>query len=164
MTTLEQANKMMKQTPQLKGEAKLRAELAQAWKDIETLPFIEIAIRNPQVAEHGKHWSDRAIKAEAEVEALRTALSHAKTETVTATEGVAITSESATDQLAEHYTKLNQHCAMLENKLAAMEARMEQQDYWQEEARRYAGNADYWRGRCKAQENGRRWADYGEKP
>ena len=56
------------------------------------------------------------------------------------------------DSLAEHYTKLNQHCAMLENKLAAMEARREQPDYWQEEARRYAGNADYWRERCKAQE------------
>ena len=32
------------------------------------------------------------------------------------------------DPLAEHYTKLNQHCAMLENKLAAMEARMEPTD------------------------------------
>ena len=56
------------------------------------------------------------------------------------------------DQLAEQHAKLAQHCAMLENKLAAMEARMEQPDYWQEEARRYAGNADYWRERCKAQE------------
>ena len=59
---------LAKQTPQLKGEAKLRAELAKAWHDIESLPVIELAVRNPSVKDYMHHWGGRALKAEAEVE------------------------------------------------------------------------------------------------
>jgi hypothetical protein len=62
---------MAKSTPIKKDTAKLEAELAQAWRDIETLSVVELAGRNSGVAEYVRHWEGRAIKAEEQVEALR---------------------------------------------------------------------------------------------
>ena len=61
----EAFEKLARQSPQLKGEAKLRAELAKAYKDIESLSVAELAARNQDVADYCKHWEDRALKAEA---------------------------------------------------------------------------------------------------
>lgn len=47
--------------------ARLRAEVEQ-WR---TWGIIEIAVRNPSVAEYMRHWEGRAEKAEREVERLR---------------------------------------------------------------------------------------------
>lgn len=38
------------------------------------------------------------------------------------------------------------------NAITALRAALEQPDYWEEEARRYAGNADFWRSKYKALE------------
>lgn len=65
---------LVKQTPIKKGVEKLQAELAQAWKDIESLPPIELMVRNPQLKEYSEHWTGRAIKAESRVEQLESTL------------------------------------------------------------------------------------------
>lgn len=57
--------RMAKSTPIKKGIAKLEAELAQAWRDIETLPVVELAARNSSVADYVKHWEGRVTTAEA---------------------------------------------------------------------------------------------------
>lgn len=56
---------MAKSAPVKKGIAKLEAELAQAWRDIESLPVVELAARNSSVADYVKHWEGRATAAEA---------------------------------------------------------------------------------------------------
>lgn len=60
---------MAKSTPIKKGTAKLEAELAKAWRDIETLSVVELAGRNANVSEYVKHWEGRATKAEQQAEA-----------------------------------------------------------------------------------------------
>ena len=48
----------------------LRAEVEQ-WRN---WGIVEVAVRNPQVADYMDHWEGRATKAEAEVERLRATL------------------------------------------------------------------------------------------
>ena len=57
---------------------KLKRELNQAWKDIETLPITEIAARNASVFEYCQHWEGRATKAETELEKLRHGLENCR--------------------------------------------------------------------------------------
>lgn len=75
------ANDLAKQKPTEKHATKLKRELAQAWKDIETLPIAEIGARNAGVLEYMRHWEGRAECAEAQLAIAQAELS-IKVETI----------------------------------------------------------------------------------
>jgi hypothetical protein len=56
------------ESKEAREELKKLVEELEQWK---TWGVVEIAVRNPNVAEYMKHWEERATKAEAEVASLK---------------------------------------------------------------------------------------------